>query len=72
MMCVLRDCDMGGSTGCIWVKDTQVWWSSEWIVRRNVVILYRCAYYVKVSMISVSQGHWVGTRVVCEFIFEMM
>ena len=71
-MCVFRACDMGGSAGWIWDEDARVWWSSEFIVRRDAVIPCGRDYHAEVAMIAASQDGWDVTRVVFEFIFEMV
>ena len=70
-MRMFRAYDLGGRASWIWDENTRVWWSCEWIGRRNAVIHCSCEYYVKVAIIAASQGGWDGTRVGFEFIFEM-
>ena len=53
-MCVFRACDLGDSASCIWDEDAQVWWSSEYIGRRDAVILCRRDNHAEVDMIYAS------------------
>ena len=71
-MHIFRTCDLGVCDSWIWDENARIWWSSEWIGKRNVVILCRREYYAEVAMIAVYQGSWDGTRVGFEFIFEMV
>ena len=71
-MRIYRDCNLGGRAGWIWDEDARIWWLSEWVGRRNVVILCRREYHAEVAMISASEGSWDGTCVGFEFIFEIV
>ena len=71
-MYIFRAYNLGGHAGWIWDKDARVWWLSEWMGRRDVVILCRREYHAKVAMIAASHGVWDGTHVGFEIIFEMV
>ena len=41
-----------------WDEDAQIWWTSEWISRRDVAIICGCDEHAYVAMIAASQGGW--------------
>ena len=69
---LLDDAYLGGSARWIWDENARIWWSCEWVVWRDAVILCRREYHSKVAMISASQGGRDVTRIGFEFIFEMV
>ena len=71
-MHIFHTCDLDGRAGWIWDEDARIWWSSDWIGRRDAVILCRHGYHDKVAMIVASHGGWDRTSVGFEFIFEMV